>query len=70
MLNSSDNYPPGVTGDEPEIVGPYSEDESIELCGNCGIAQEGVVIVQCQGDVREFHCPVCNGVTDLPPYDQ
>ena len=53
------DYPPGVTGNEPEITGDYYTDECTkcgelrDLCPDCGACED---------------CPCCGNEEDEPDY--
>lgn len=49
------NYPPGVTGNEPQITGEYPCD----LCGGCGYDED---------EDGKHSCPLCLG-TGIYPED-
>jgi hypothetical protein len=58
------NYPPGVTGFEPEIAGYDERDgEDVELeCTHCeyaGIVPSTLVLVDAYTVVQEWTCPEC-----------
>lgn len=60
----SNNYPPGVTGNEFAITGPDYERETEELCGDCDRGRGWVVEQGYRGD-RWLTCLACGWTTDL-----
>lgn len=76
-------YPPGVTGNEPQItgedpVGYYSEeddcyiyDEDDDLIDGVGFAQEGSALRAATADnPRNLPCPTCGYPNSLTPIDK
>lgn len=57
---SWDNYPPGVTGNEPEIAG---WDELEHTCAGCGA--EGVAYGSRRQDYFTFECEECGYFEEL-----
>ena len=52
------NYPPGVTGNEYEIVGPDEEWEEMRYCPTCDTKTEGMC--QSYGSDQWWDCDVCD----------
>lgn len=66
------NYPPGVTGNEPQIAGPESETEKMERMAcdeECGFDGEvPVTVVTYRGDYMVsvyWTCPQCDRPHDF-----
>lgn len=51
------NYPPGVTGNEPQIAGPSYEEEVERTCGSCGTTD--LVVIQGYGYLITWQCAEC-----------
>jgi hypothetical protein len=58
----SDNYPPGVTGNEPQLTGEWT-------CRTCGaVLPEEVDCLDCNGGRMRSKCATCHGEGKVP-YD-
>ena len=71
------NYPPGVTGWEPQIAGPESESEKMDemVCDeDCGFGGEVLVTeVRYRADYMvyvEWTCPRCGRTHDFEYVDE
>lgn len=56
-------YPPGVSGDEFQIVGPDYEREGRHYCDNCDKRTEG--LFQGYSDRHWFLCDECGETTEI-----
>ncbi len=57
------NLPPGVTGQEPEIAGPDTEEDQLVWCSFCGTDRRG--LVQTFGPNATFTCDTCGRRSDV-----
>jgi hypothetical protein len=64
----STNYPPGVTGTEPQIAGADSERETIMWCEDCGDRVPGVIYWT--GPFGVFACDPADHETDIDDEDR
>lgn len=55
----SGNYPPGVTGNEPEIAGPMYEEWEEYYCDHCEEDTQHEVTEYCGEGVRYWVCDEC-----------
>ena len=60
------NYPPGVTGNEPEIAGPYHEYMAWRYCRVCERNETHDVTQMHFGDPEQATCRGCYSVSELP----
>ena len=63
-MRASNNYPPGVTGNEPEIAGPYGLRYVRGWCESCNQEQRGELIKWVLGHWR-FTCDECQAETAI-----
>ena len=61
----SNNYPPGVTGNEYEIAGPDYEIEREEECKDCG--QTFIQFVEGYHGREWFTCSLCSAYNEIEP---